>query len=114
MIDLLFDICFLLLAIAGTSFVVVMRKRFDLWLSLPTCAAWVLKGARHLYYDWMLAAIQNMKGEEIYLFVRKAHLAMGGMDQLVMLFLYAALVRLGILGLYSHWYRKARKELNVK
>ncbi|MBR7179411.1 MAG: hypothetical protein IKD27_07855 [Oscillospiraceae bacterium] len=112
--DLLFDVCFFLLAIAGTSFVIVMRKRFDLLLSLPICIAWALKGARHLYSDWMVVAVRNMETEDIFLFVRKAHLALGGMDLLVALFLCAALVRLGILCLYSHWYRKARKELNME
>ena len=112
--DLLFDVCFFLLALAGTSFVVVMRKGFDLWLSLPTCAAWVLKGARHLCYDWMVAAMRNMETEDIYLFVRKADFALGGMDRFVTLFLCAALVRLGILCLYSRWYRKALKELNME
>ena len=107
--NLLFDICFFLFAIAGTLFVVVKRNRFDLWLSLPTCAAWVLKGARHLYFDWMSAAMGNMEAEDIFLFVRKAHLVLGGMDRLVTLFLCAALGRVGILAQYSRWYRKALK-----
>ncbi len=107
--DLLFDLCFFLFAIAGTSFVVGKHDRFDLWLSLPTCAAWVLKGGRHLYYDWMIAAMRNMEAGDMYLFVRKAHLVLGGMDRLVAIFLCAALVRVGILGLYSRWYRKALK-----
>ena len=111
--DLLFDVCFFLLAIVGTSFVIVMRKGFDLWLSLPICIAWVLKGARHLYSDWMVAAVRNMETEDIFLFVRKAHLALGGMDRLVALFLCAALVRLGILCLYSRWYGKALKKLDL-
>ena len=112
--DLLFDVCFFLLAIVGTSFVIVMRKRFDLWLSLPICIAWVLKGARHLCYDWMVAAVRNMETEDIFLFVRKAHLALEGIDRLITLLLCAALVRLGILCLYSRWYRKALKELNME
>ena len=107
--NLLFDICFFLLAVAGTLFVVVKRNRFDLWLSLPTCAAWVLKGGRHLYYDWMNAAMRNMESEDMYLLVRKAHLVLGGMDHLVTLFLCTALVRVGILALYSRWYRQAFK-----
>lgn len=111
--DLLFDVCFFLLAIAGTVFVVANRKRFDLWLSLPTCAAWILKGARHLYYDWMISAVNQVKVDDVYLFMRKAHLVLNGMDALVNLFICAALVRLVILGLHSRWYRKALKKLNV-
>lgn len=112
--DLLFDICYFLLAIAGTVFVLINRKRFDLWLSLPTCAAWILKGARHLYYDWMISAVNNMKPEDVLLFMQKSHLALKGMDALINLFLCAALVRLVILGLHSRWYRKALKKLNVE
>ena len=112
--DLILDVCFFILAIAGTVFVLTKRKHFDLWLSLPTCAAWVLKGARYLYYDWILAALGNMKAENIYLFMQKAHVALAGMDVLVNLFLFAALVRLVILGLYSYWYRKTLKILNMK
>lgn len=112
--DLILDVCFFVLAIAGMVFVIMNRKRFDLWLSLPTCAAWLLKGARYLYYDWMLAAMRNMKAEDVYLFMRKAHAVLTGMDFWVNLFLFTALVRLVILGLYSRWYRKTLKKLNMK
>lgn len=111
--DLLLDVCFFLLAIAGTVFVRINRKRFDLWLSLPTCAAWLLKGVRHLYYDWMISAVNHMKPDDVLLFIRKSHLMLNGMDALVNLFLCAALVRLVILCLHSRWYRKALKKLNV-
>lgn len=112
--DLILDVCFFILAIAGTVFVLTKRKHFDLWLSLPTCAAWVLKCARYLYYDWILATLSNMKAEDVYLFMRKAHLAVEGMDVLVNLCLYVALMRFVILGLYSRWYRKTLKKLNMK
>lgn len=112
--DLLLDVCFFLLAIAGTVFVLINRKHFDLWLSLPTCAAWFLKGARHLYYDWMISAVNHMKPDDVLLFMRKSHLTLNGMDALVTLFLCAALVRLVIFGLHSRWYRKAQKKLNME
>lgn len=110
--DMLLDVCFILLAIAGTAFVVVNRKRFDMWLSLLTCTAWIIKGARYLCYDWILAAVNHMKADEVFLFMRKAHVTLNGMDALVNLFLYAALIRLVILGLFSRWYKKALKSLH--
>ena len=111
LIDLLLDTCFLVLGIAGMVFVIVMRKRFDLWMSLLTCTAWVSKGVRLLYYDWILIALNDMKENQVFLFMKNAHLALQGMDTLVNLLLFAALVLLAMIGLYFRWYKKAIKSL---
>lgn len=110
--DLVFDGCFLLLGIAGTVFVIANRKRLDMWISLPACMAWVLKGARHLCFDCVFAALDNMEVDNVFLFVKKANLALEAMDSGVMLLLCAALARMAIIALYSLWYRKAIKSLD--
>lgn len=110
--DLLLDVCFLLSGIAGTAFILIMRKRFDMWVSLLTCTAWVLKGARHLYYDWLLAAVNNVREDDVFLLMRKAHIILEGMDTMVIILLHAALVRMAIVGLYLRWYKKALKSLD--
>lgn len=110
-IELLSDVCFLILGIAGAVFVTVMRKHFDKWISLLTCTAWVLKGIRLLCYDWIIIALDNVKENKAFLFMQNAHLALQGIDTLVDILLLAALVRLVMIGLYSRWYNKAIKTL---
>ena len=115
-IDLIPDICFLVLGIACTVFVIVKRKRFDIWMSLFACAAWITKGIRLLYYDWHIITMETMRnaGQDMhaFIFAQKAHLALAGMDALTNLFLFASFVRLIIVGLHWHWYRKAITTLN--
>lgn len=112
LLDLFWDACFLGLSIAGTIFVIVMRKRFDLWMSLLTCAAWVFKGVRLLYYDLMILALNDAKGNGVVLFMQNAQVALQRVDALVNVLLCAALARLAMIGLYLRWYNKAKRSLD--
>ena len=110
-IDLFLDICFLILGIAGTVFVIVRRKRFDIWMSLFACAAWITKSIQLLYFDWHLITLETMRNAgqnaDAFVFVQKAYLALTGMDTLANLFLFVSFVRVVILGMYWRWYQKA-------
>lgn len=110
-IDLFLDICFLILGIACTVFVIVKRKRFDLCMSLFACAAWITKGIRLLYFNWHVITLEAMRNAgqnaDAFVFVQKSSLTLTGMDALANLFLFAAFVRLLIIGLYWRWYQKA-------
>lgn len=115
-INLFLDICFLILGIACTVFVIVKRKRFDLWMSLFACAAWITKGIRLLSFDWHVITLEAMRNAgqnaDAFAFVQKAYIALAGMDALANLFLFAAFARLIIVGLYWRWYRKAINTLS--
>ncbi|MBR6595772.1 MAG: hypothetical protein IKK72_04270 [Oscillospiraceae bacterium] len=111
-LELLLDTGFFALGIACTVFVIMKRKRFDLWLSLPVCLSWVIKGVRQLYYDWAIFAAKNMRAEEIFPFLKRAHFITDGMDALVNILLCGALIRLVIVGLFSLWYKKAIKTVS--
>lgn len=115
-VDLILDAVFLLLGITGMVFVIVKRKLFDIWMSLLTCSAWVLKGVRLLYFDWHMITLEIMRNagrvNDAFPFVQKAHLILTGIDTLVNLFLLAALGRLVMLGLFRRWYKKAIKSLD--
>lgn len=104
--DTIVDVCFLVMGIACAVFVIVMRKRFDPWVSIPVCIAWLLKGSRTIYYDWFSAAIRNLKTDEAFLFVEKAQRITGIMDVLVELLLCGVLLRLISSGLFWYRYKK--------
>ena len=112
LLDVLLDICFLLAGIACAVFVIRKRRSFDLWVSLPVCGAWVLKGIRLLCYDWVIAALETLSEEQVFSFMLKAHRTLQGMDALVFILLGVALLRLVNEGAWLHRYRKAMKQLN--
>lgn len=112
MLELLLDAGFFTLSIVCTIFVILKRKRFDLWISLPACLSWVIKGVRHLYYDWVILAAKNMSVDEIFSFLKRANIITDGMDALVNILLCGALLRLIIVGLFSLWYKKAIKTVS--
>ena len=111
-LELLLDTGFFALGIVCTVFVIMKRKRFDLWLSLPVCLSWVIKGVRHLYYDWVIHAAKNMSTYEIFPFLKKENSITDGMDALVNILLCGALIRLVIVGLFSLWNKKAIKTVS--
>jgi len=114
-IDLFLDASFLILGIAGAVFVIVMRKRFDIWMSLLTCTAWVLKGVRLLCYDWYLITLEKMLSagqvNDVFQLMQNVAIALQGVDTLVNLLLFAALGRLMLMGLFLRWYNRAQKVL---
>ena len=110
--DVLWDLCFFLLGIACTVYIIRKRKCFDLGISFPVCAAWVLKGISRLYYDWVIITVKNVYDDWIFSFMVKAHQILNALDALVFLLLCAALLRLINQGVYLHRYNKAMKRLN--
>lgn len=110
--DLLLDVCFLLSGIGGTVVVLINRKSFDMWMSLPICMAWILKGVRYIYYDWIVAAADHMKADEVVRFIQNGHLTLTRMDTLVHCLLFMALVRLVIVGMFLRWYKKILETQN--
>lgn len=114
-IDLFLDACFLLLGIAGMVFVIVKRKHFDIWMSVLTCSAWVFKGVRLLYYDWYLITLDAMlnsgQGNDVFRFMQNLTNVVQVIDILVNLLLFAAVVRLVLIGQFLRWYNKAQKVL---
>ena len=111
-LELLWDAGFFALGIVCAAFVITKRKRFDLWISLPVCLSWVIKGVRHLYYDWVILAAKNLSADEIFPFLKRAHFIADRMDTLVNILLCEALLRLIIVGLSSRWYKKAIKTVS--
>jgi len=109
--DTAVDVCLLVLGIACAVFVISMRKRFDPWVSIPICIAWLLKCGRTIYYDWFFAAIRDLKTDEAFLFVAKAQRITGIMDVLVELLLCGTLLRLISMGLFWYRYKKTVKSL---
>ena len=112
MLELLLDAGFFALSIVCTIFVILKRKRFDLWISLPACLSWAIKGVRHLYYDWVIFAARNMRAEEIFPFLKKANFITDGMDALVNILLCGALLRLIIIVFSILWYKKTIKTVS--
>lgn len=104
--DTVVDVCFLIMGIACTVFVIAMRKRFDPWVSIPVCTAWLLKCCRTIYYDWFSAAIRNLETDEAFLFVAKAQRITGIIDILAELLLCGVLLRLISSGLFWYRYKK--------
>ncbi len=114
-VDLFLDACFLFLGIGGVVFVIVKRERFDLWSGLLTCAAWVFKGIRQLYYDCFLitleATLNAGKENDIFLLSQNTSILLHRLDMLIYLLLAIALVRMAYIGLFTRWYNKAQKIL---
>ena len=110
--DVIWDLCFFLLGIACTAYIIRKRKHFDLRISFPVCAAWVLKGISRLYYDWVIIAVKNVYDDWVFSFMVKAHKILNSLDTLVFLLLCVALLRLINQGIYSRRYNKAMKRLN--
>ena len=67
-------------------------------------------------FDWHVITLEAMRNAgqnaDAFAFVQKAYIALAGMDALANLFLFAALARLIIVGLYWRWYRKAINTLS--
>ncbi len=116
-INLFFDACYLLTGIIATTFVLINRKRFDLWSGLLTCGAWVIYGVRRLGYDWYLISLKSMLEDgsqnAVSLYIQNATVFMQKIDTFVFILLVVALVRIVIKGLFWHWYSKAKKELGI-
>lgn len=87
-------------------------KRFDPWLSVPVCAAWLLKCGRTIYYDWFSTAIRDMETNEAFLLAAKAQQVTAVMDVLTELLLCAAILRILITGWFWYRYRKTVKAFN--
>lgn len=112
LLDVLWDLFFFLSGIACAVTIIRKRKSFDLWISFPACAAWILKGMRLLCFDWFIHSMKNMKDARIFSFFRIAQRILQGLDTLIFFLLLAALLRL-----INHWvflyrYNKALKQLH--
>lgn len=111
LIDLLWDISFLLLGISCTLLVIRKRKNFDLWASLPACGAWIVKAVRCFYFDWVNVALHNVKEDLIHSFMGKSHRMLGCLDLLTKMLMCVVFLRLVNYGIYLYKYNKALKAL---
>ena len=114
-LDLLFDICFAIVGIVCTVFVVVKRKSFDLFTALLTCGGWITYGIRLLMFDYVIVSLKTMQntggGDDIGFLMIKSSILLNVLDALVLLLLSIALVRIVVKGLFLRWYNKAIRRL---
>ena len=114
--DWALDICFLICGLISLIVVSVCWKRFDLWLAVPVCIAWICKGIRALYYDCFINTMKNT-GEVSNMHAQVRHVTAIAplMDGVITVLLIAALICLFVKWLYRRWYKKAiRLQSNEK
>lgn len=93
--DWIIDGFVLIFGIAGTVFMIIKRKNFDLWISIPVCAACILKGIRSFCYEWFERAMKNTQEITATInLMRIAQVVLDWLDETIILFLIAALIAL--------------------